>query len=55
MPSIDEPDCQEVFKFADLVSWYEEHALNDSRIKEFAEKITEKVRIQEHLELIHSF
>jgi hypothetical protein len=54
IPALDD-ETETIFNLNDLVSFYQNYAVYDSRIKEFGEKITERVKLGEHHDLIHSF
>lgn len=42
IPELDD-SCQTIFTLNDLVQFYKNYALVDSRIKDFCEKVTERV------------
>ena len=54
-PSIDAPNLETIFSLQDLVNFYEKYALFDPRIKSFGEKITERIKLNDHNDLIYSF
>ncbi len=53
IPSLD--DAKIVFCMKDLITFYQQYAVYDARIKDFCEKITEMVKTGDHFALIHSF
>ena len=54
-PSIDFPGVETVFSLKDLIAFYEKYSMYDERIKVFCEKVTERVKLSEHEDLLYSF
>ena len=54
-PKLDSPLLETVFSLKDLINFYETYAMHDERIKMFCEKITDRVKLGEHQDLIYSF